>query len=316
MNTLRKLTQLRIALFFAFVLQSCTTDLKPTIFNGSDQEFVAAILSGVTQSGSSALNEQPIRRFFAQAFSLLPEVSASSSCAAFSNSACGGGIGVTLNYNFCNSNQSNGSIWNGSEILSFGSNAQCLAGLPVCGAGNNLTRTFGANTSRSTAGWTLNLDTTTPSGYQNPQVAGGYTVAGSATGNTLTINGIHLTGTGPSDYGDPKKYDLTFSTSPALGGAPLNVNIPNCSNNARSISSGTVVVENNAYSYTTLISINNVTWNTTSCFPQSGSVSSPSTAGPNASSGETLNFLGNGKAKLVFGADTNHGELIDLFMCF
>ena len=183
-----------------------------------------------------------------------------------------------------------------------------MSGVPVCGAGNNLiSRTFGPNTYETpTSGDPVSLDTVSSSGYLTPQVNGGFLLTGTPGGHTLAFNGIHLTQT----KNGAVTSDYTFTTNVSLGGSPLTVQVPTCGAAARTITSGTVIIEYNPTKYFITTSFSNVTWNGTSCFPQSGTISGTYLNGPR----ESLTFTGNGSAVLadIDGSSYN----ISLRHCF
>ena len=152
-------------LFFSFGCGSSKTSFVPS---DTDAEWVAALVAGASGSGSLAMiNAQP-RSMVATLFDFLSPFSAahaSNSCPTFSTSSCSSGS-ESLTYNSCASTGGNSATWTGSQALTFGSNSQCLAGVPVCGSGNTLTRTFGSGTTEivssfsgeNTSNDTVNLD--------------------------------------------------------------------------------------------------------------------------------------------------------------
>ena len=268
-------------------------------------EFATGIASGASGSGSVAINSTKKISLYASVFSFLdplPLANSSTNCPIFSSSSCGGGSNVSLSYNSCTSTGSSNITWNaGGQNLAFGSNSQCLAGVPVCGTGNSLVRTFLSGTTETVTSApgnnytseTVSLDTSSLSGYQSPQVNGGFTITGSASGQTVAINGVHIVRTSPATSSAYSALDFTLTTNPALGGSPLIVQFSSCGSAARTVTSGVVVTENNnGANTTTLSTFNNVAFNGTSCFPQSGSITEKNSSGAST----TLTFTGNGNA--------------------
>ena len=303
----RKERRLILILFFIFIHSSgCGSgNTNSSVPYDFDLEFVTALAGGATASGAVALNLKNDHNFFAQlmyGFTPFQLAQASSSCPTFSSSLCGGGSSVTLSYNSCTGTGGNPVTLNGGQILNFGSNAQCMSGVPVCGVGNNLVRTFASNSSiivSPPAGLNvsyeqMSLDTSTLSGYLSPQVNGGFTITGTASGSSIVINGIHILRTYPAGT----NLDYTFTTNTILGGSPLVVQVASCGGGARTVASGTVVTEINSpnSTNTTLSTFSNVVWNGTSCFPQSGTISEKNLG---SGSTDTLTFNGNGTATTV-----------------
>ena len=288
----------------------CGSSITPFVPMDDPTEITAALIGGASSSGSLAQKQFNKSSFFSYAMKFLNPflpASASGACPIFSAGACLGGS-ETLTYNACTSTGGNNASWSGSQILTFGSNAQCNAGVPVCGIGNNLTsRTFGANTLETpSSGNAISLDTASNSGYLTPQVNGGFSLTGTATGNNLAINGIHVT----VIYNGSPSSDYTFTTNASLGGAPLTVAIPTCGSAARTITAGTVIIEYNPTKYFVTTTFNNVAWNGTSCFPQSGTISGIYSNGPHAS----LTFTGGGNATLIDAGGRSNN--ITLRHCF
>lgn len=277
----------------------------------SASEIAAAAAGGASNAGGSAMNEVPRKSMVASALGFLNPISsatASGQCPIFSTGLCAGGNTVTLTYSGCSFNGGNGSTWNGGQVLAFGNNS-CSNGVPVYGAGNSLSRTFTGSlnnnptTRTNPAGVAVSLDSSTLSGYLSPQVSGGFQITGVSGGHTVDILGLNLVS---------NRWNHTVTTNASLGGSSLNVNFPNYPGFGRTIQSGAIVVEHNLAKYVGIASFSNVAWNGTSCFPQSGSITTNFSG--SKSGNEVLTFTGGGSATLVEngGAPKN----ITLSHCF
>src|SRR5262249_16846991 len=109
----------------------------------------------------------------------------------------------------------------------------------------------------TTGGDVIELDTTTPSGWAQ-SVSGGYFTKGTGGGPPIRIDGVHLVNQG--------HWDHTASTAP---NAELLIINPG---NNRIIEAGTVVLQHNVAKYVATSVFENVAYNGTSCFPQSGTI--------------------------------------------
>ena len=138
-----------------------------------------------------------------------------------------------------------------------------------------------ATTRTSAGGVAVSFDTTTASGY-SASVSGGMQVTGTGGGHSLSVAGIHLVSS---------LWDYTVSSA-----SENSMLVSNPGSN-RVIQSGTLVVQNNTSRYTGTAVFSNVGFNSTSCFPQSGTITT--TISGTATGTETLTFNGSDTATLV-----------------
>ncbi len=234
-------------------------------------------------------------RAFASAFELFTSKAhaAAMACPVLSNTTlaqCAAGK-LTLSLAACQYERHNGTlakpVWMGSKILDFG---------PTCPARmaevTSIVRTVGSHTTRTAAdGVVLNIDTTTPSGYDTqitPQVSGGTATIKSASGRALDIKGIHYVA--QKSATDPTKlWDHSVSTA-----APIAVTFEQ---DGSRLVSGVVVVEHNLAKFTARAELADVAYDFAKCgcLPISGSITTTLTGSRTGT--ETLDITSCGQAQ-------------------
>lgn len=220
------------------------------------------------------------------------------------SSSCSSGD-LTLTYDDCSFAHSS-ATWSGTQTIAF--SPSCPTTMTVAqlmSSGITLTRTFGTGTTETNAsGEVTTIDTTTAasSGYNSSvTVSGeGEQAVWSASGRTLQILGLHLTGSGN------EKYDHTInSTALTVSGYGTN----------RALSNGTVTVQHNLAKYTAVVTISNLAWGLANCcHPTSGSFSTSYSG--SVSGTETLTFSDTSCGAASLQSTSGATSAITLGHCF
>jgi len=222
---------------------------------------------------------------------------------------------ATLTYSTC-SFLGSPAFWTGSQIVAF------TGATPICGstfptAMTQIIRTFGAGTTRTSAGNTVvTIDTggavTAADTHTYP---GGVTITfnGSGLRTGLSIAGIDLV----AAHGGLPLFSHTLTTSP-VGGSST----PLVFTNGNTISSGTVVTFHNLAKVEGASTFNNVQFSPTCCHPVSGSITTVFSAINGVTpllprfvgATETLNYTGCGTA--TYSGPEGYSGNVTLGHCF
>ena len=167
---------------------------------------------------------------------------------------------ITMTYSGCTAGPSNEVTLTGAATLAFDSTANCTgwvslaAGLlPSAGVATWASTTF----SRSGTSGTVATSSASHTNYQSTTISGGATITFQAGQVLMNVTGIRRTGS--FDHSVRTTSQITVVGSQGAGN--------------RNVTSGTLVIDDNALEYTGTTSISGLTWTDTQCcYPNGGTL--------------------------------------------
>lgn len=301
---------------FALFNAGCGSASSGSTEDSSTSGTVAAMVGGAYNTsgsgGTVTLNTPSAWERLLNATSPFSEAVASgTACPTIGGSAtgCTDSSGtLTMTYNGCSFGSAS-ATWSGTQLINFSGGGESCSAFPSSYTGN-VTRTFGASTTRTAAsGSSVLIDTsgTTVHAADSGTYAGGTVVAlSSGVRNSLTVSGINYLGKNSSGK-------TTFSHS--LKSSTLSI-----SNGA--IATGTITVIHNLAKVQATSTLTNLTFTAGCCTPTGGSVSTTFSAITGVTPAmpgfvgvtETLQFTGCGTA-IYTGPEANLGGNVTLAHC-
>ncbi len=214
---------------------------------------------------------------------ILPQAHAESLCQRAIYASCNSGV-RRADYSSC-------AITLRSNLEGYVQLQYSQASCSLSGIGDSVTRTYDLQLSGPRGG-VARVSSATAADYRNQSYGGGGTLARTASGHSVQVNGKHLE---LSFRGRPL-YNVSVRTLANLG---LSGGL---SRSGRTLDGGQLEVNHNLAGFTAVYEPHNVQWSGSCCYPSSGSIDVTYSGARTGSA--TLTFLSCGLAQLVNGTET------------